>query len=319
MTIAGAVYVASVFFVVAWIYGAKVCNLEVFARHLEPYKTYVGVAAVALSYIFGFVAHRFIQIASWPWRWLAQRKPCKQINGILNRLAGAKELTDRMHEEMVIWETSPQRIHHEIDFQFAQVALLRSLAVSVPCLVFSIRAWRLSAGLLAWPPVYWTCILVFYGLLILAFWRQSFQYDRIRDEAFIVGKRYVGHLVPSLSPVSGPVKTAVTIKGINFGETKGSVTFDGRPVPPLGIIWEPTRIVVLVPEEVGGSDDTLDRAVLITVDCTVPDTNTGESFTLRLTCPHFTVTKKSPPTQAPPAKARASDPAPPAPPPTEAH
>ena len=114
--------------------------------------------------------------------------PCKQIEQTLNRVTGAKEVTDRMHGEMVIWEMSPERIHHEIDFQFAQVALLRSLAVSVLCLIFSVRAWWLSAGQPAWPSAYWKCILVFYVLLFLAFWRQSFQYDRIRDEALAAGR-----------------------------------------------------------------------------------------------------------------------------------
>lgn len=285
MTIAGAVYVISLFFVIAWIAGANVKDLGIFESQVEHYKTYVGLAAVALSYIFGFVAHRCIQIASRPCRLLAKHKPCKQIEGALDWIAGAKELTDRMRGEMAIWEISPQRIHQEIDFQFAQVALFRSLAVSVPCLVLSIRAWRLSIGLLPWPAVYWKWIWLFYVLLILAFWRQSFQYDRIRDEALAVSSRHGGCLVPNLSQTSGPFRTEVTIRGINFGKSQGesTITFNGAPVHVSPLCWNPTWILVSVP---AGTGVGAGKFVIQLAGAS----DTGVKFTMTFACP-FWVTK----------------------------
>ena len=51
----------------------------------------------------------------------------------------------------------------------------------------------------------------------------------------------------SLSPTSGPVATAVTISGTNFGATKGTstVTFNGTAATPTS--WSATSIVVPVP------------------------------------------------------------------------
>jgi hypothetical protein len=149
MTIAGSVYVATLFFLLAWIY--CVGDLRTLATQLEPYKTYVGVAVVAISYIFGFVAHRAIQMVNWRlWK-------LGVLTGIVGRIdenvirdgddqckQKPKALEKRMAEETAIWALDPQRIHREIDFQFAQVALLRSLIWSTPFLALSILLWRLT-------------------------------------------------------------------------------------------------------------------------------------------------------------------------------
>jgi len=52
--------------------------------------------------------------------------------------------------------------------------------------------------------------------------------------------------ISSLSPSSGPVGTAVTISGLNFGTTQGqsAVTFGGVTAAPTS--WGPSRIVVPV-------------------------------------------------------------------------
>jgi hypothetical protein len=53
--------------------------------------------------------------------------------------------------------------------------------------------------------------------------------------------------ITSLSPTSGPVATAVTIAGNNFGATKGTstVTFNGTAATPTS--WSATSLVVPVP------------------------------------------------------------------------
>src|SRR5262249_61949985 len=51
----------------------------------------------------------------------------------------------------------------------------------------------------------------------------------------------------SLSPSSGPIGTAVTISGTNFGATQGAsvVTFNGTPATPTS--WSDTTINVATP------------------------------------------------------------------------
>ncbi len=53
--------------------------------------------------------------------------------------------------------------------------------------------------------------------------------------------------ISSLSPLSGPVGTSVTINGSNFGATQGTsaVTFNGTSAPPAS--WSSAQIVVPVP------------------------------------------------------------------------
>ena len=51
--------------------------------------------------------------------------------------------------------------------------------------------------------------------------------------------------ITSLSPTSGPVGLQVTITGLNFGPTLGTVTFNGVAASPN--LWTPTSISVFVP------------------------------------------------------------------------
>ena len=103
--------------------------------------------------------------------------------------------------------------------------------------------------------------------------------------------------MPSLSPTSGPAGTLVTIKGVNFGaNTDGKIKLSVTNASLK--IWEPLRIVVRVPGDVL-ADGATKTSVVVTVD--VPDTETGENFTLQYTCPPFRLT--DPAAQKEPAKA----------------
>jgi hypothetical protein len=280
MTIAGFVYVASLFFLLVGV--SSVGDLESLAHQLEPYLTYVAVAVVGLSYIFGFVAHRIIQIASQRLEhmgeWCVSKCILKGFDYVaLAGVAGEKDLRKRMKDEMALWEMDPQRIYREIDFQFAQVALLRSLLVSVPLLALSIHYLRFATG---HPLAVVIGVLFLYGCILLAFRRQSVQYDAIRQDAVDVGKRHTSRLV--LSP-SGPAGTLVTIKGIDFGKTQenSTVTINGVVLTPID--WDSAHIVVPLPKVQMPAGDS--AVIVITVKAVLSDTDVGtdHKLTLQLT------------------------------------
>jgi hypothetical protein len=85
--------------------------------------------------------------------------------------------------------------------------------------------------------------------------------------------------ITSLSPVSGPVGTAVTIAGANFGLTKGTstVTFNGISATPTS--WSAASIVVPVP---GGATT---GNVVVTVGGIASNART---FTVSATAPAIT-------------------------------
>jgi len=306
MTIAGSVYVASLFFfVMAWSHPSL--NLESLATRLHDFLAYIAVAIVGLSYIFGFVAHRVIQVASQRLAFVEKWRLTKGILKVFDFVALSGDIGKRMHEEMIVWKMDPQRIYREIDFQFAQVALLRSLLVSAPFLAFSIHYWCVTAehhrpifsvafNIRSWyvtaenHPAASIGFLIFYVALLLAFRRQSIQYDTIRNDAVAVGRRHEGCLVPILSPNSGPSGTAVRIRGIDFGMEQGdskiffvhgtlNTTVDVTPK-----IWEPTRILVSVPESVSNVEAEGNFIIKIF------GASDGVQFEQRFVCP-FSVTK----------------------------
>jgi IPT/TIG domain/Galactose oxidase, central domain len=95
-----------------------------------------------------------------------------------------------------------------------------------------------------------------------------------------------GQAVPtiaSVSPLSGPVGTAVTITGTNFGASQTTslgtslVEFDNVPATPTS--WTSTKIVVPVP--VGASFGPVTASIFITNSIeTVIDTVSGPNFTV---------------------------------------
>jgi hypothetical protein len=270
VTIAGSIYVTSLFFwIMGWRYPAV--SLEWFARSFQPYLAYVAVAFVALSYIAGFVAHRAIQIA---------KLFVTQNNGIKNFLESGRwprlssDLDERMGEETSIWALSPERIHHELDFQFAQLALLRSLLFSSPILALSVIFWRDRSCY----DHLGTVVLYFGGFylcLVPSFLRQSRQYEKIRRKVLAVAHARADDTTPRFSPASGSVGETVTITGSNFGEAQGtsSVTFNGIPATPKR--WDKTRVDVVVP-----ANATIGDIVLAISE----PSNAGATVTIKFSC-----------------------------------
>ena len=292
MTIAGSVYVASLFFFVLALRYPHL-NLEGLATRFNPYLTYVAVGLVALSYVFGFVAHRVIQVA------IDGRKIVKlwwqdlQLFPLNQQLPDEKkivreELRETLMEEMNIWALCSDRVHREMDFQFPQLALFRSLTVSSLLLAASIAYWCHPTYLLADMSYF----AVFYVLLILVFLRQSSQYKMIREDALFVARTHPDYWTPILSPNCGKEKSKVTIRGINFGDTKETcvVKFDNATAD--FDTWGPTQIIVLVPQcLLNGSDIQKSVAITVAVDLPDPRTPHSDKYQLQLTCPPFTVIK----------------------------
>jgi hypothetical protein len=283
MTIAGSVYVASLFFFVMAIWHPNL-NLECLANRAHDFLTYVAVGFVALSYIFGFVAHRVIQVAGYGLKLVAKRRPKKELK---------EELTTKLMEEMTIWALCSQRVHREMDFQFTQRALLRSLALSTPLLAVSFGYWRypaLPGHLLAGI----ACFVVLYGSLILALIRQSRQYETIREQALFVARKLPDYWAPVLSPQRGKEGSKVTIRGINFGSAKEkcTVTFAATPTPFTAKFdtWEPTQVIVLVPRGLLPGSET-EKSVVVTVAVDLSDARMGtDKYELTIS-PPFTVLK----------------------------
>jgi hypothetical protein len=327
MTIAGSIYVVSLLFLAIGCWYPDL-TLESFLSRFHGSLTYLGIAFIGLSYIFGFVVHRLMQIAisiGTHWRKLILRESPYFP-------AVKTEVEARLGDEETIWESSPPRIQREVDFQFAQLALLRSLALSVPCLFGSICIWRLNTGQYAvWQSTYWICFAAFYPLLIFAWRRQALQYKTILDgalkrvkaeksvppssgpsEAIVTVKGIrlgeadgnctvtfdglkidpplvqISKLIPRLSPIYGPVGTDVTITGINFGKPQGQSSVTFNEAVGVPKTWESTHIVVPVPDGVLKKDAPTEGKSVITVKVLVQG---GESGTNQ----NFTLQMTCPP------------------------
>jgi len=153
----------------------------------------------------------------------------------------SSDLEQRMGEETTIWALNPQRIHHELDFQFAQVALLRSLLFSSPMLALSIGYWLYQVDrdhhLLAPSQVdqdhnlltVGLCFLVFYLCLLPSFLRQHRQYEKIREKLLPLLKKPAGG-VPSVSQTTevnaAPLNATVTISGASDTGANFEVKFN---------------------------------------------------------------------------------------------
>jgi len=292
MTIAGSVYVMSLCFLVMAIWYPSL-NFQSLASRAHDFLGYVSVAFVALSYVFGFVAHRVIQGAIYWGRLLAEKYHDRRLsrNDRPNRRTlAAQQLAKTLMEEMEIWTRCSARVHREMDFQFTQRALLRSLAVSSLFLVASFCCWRrptLQTHLL----VGIACFVAFYAGLIIALVRQSRQYKMIRGDALRVAREDPSYWTPMLSPDRGKAGTKITIRGINFGtfDQRCTVSFDNSSIPLAA--WTPTEIAILVPSTVRIPAGKEGHCVAVTVNVDMFDLRSNNAkYELQLKCPPFTVT-----------------------------
>jgi hypothetical protein len=173
ITIAGAVYVAAICF--AWLGWLRAKDLlaVVGDKDLLPY---LSAMAVAVSYVVGMLTHRLTAIVGRP------------VLKHLERVATIPRLFDPTPREVhfadmvSVWQRGSARLHRELDFQFALVALLRSLLFSVPTLTISVIFWLArtqQAG--QWSAA--SGAVVLWSMVLVAYHRQWVQYRAIRRAA----------------------------------------------------------------------------------------------------------------------------------------
>lgn len=173
ITIGGSLYLVAVGFLILAGFGIKDLRSLEAAKDYLPYLSACGVAA---SYIAGIVAHRLVQMLASP---LLSR---------IERLLRITPLTERSDRNQVltnmvkVWHSGSARLHRELDFQYALVALLRSLLLSVPFLGASISVWLVTAApSRSWLPV--LSVVLLWPLCFAAYRRQWMQYRTIRNAA----------------------------------------------------------------------------------------------------------------------------------------
>jgi hypothetical protein len=173
ITIAGFVYVIAIIFCLAAAYDVTDIHQLLGLKELFPY---CSAALVAASYVTGIICHRISQILA-PYilpRLVRFLRPTADRKG---------EIPTKTALEMAeIWQNGSSRIQREIDFQYALVALLRSLLISVPFLGVSVFAWMLRArkpgvaGLVAVDLALWVACYISYD-------RQWHQFRGVQDAA----------------------------------------------------------------------------------------------------------------------------------------
>jgi len=181
ITIAGAVYVAGIlFFVMAWFRAGTFDNLVA----LKEYLAFIAVLLVGCSYIVGIVMHRLIQVIAGPILGFVER--LFRLQGLAR--APAQEGAGTHYDDLVeIWQTGSERLHRELDFQFALVALFRSLMFALPFLITAIIVWLSSMGY----PGQAVVVFVLVPLWLLTYVAYRRQRSQFRDmqQAAVLGIR----------------------------------------------------------------------------------------------------------------------------------
>ena len=270
ITMAGSIYVVSLLFLVIAVWNPHP-NLQFPPFNSQLFLAYLGAAFLGLSYIVGFVAHRSIQV-------------------LFDKFRAKTSRSDELDCLETLWQLGSARVQRELDFQFTQLALLRSLLFSVPCLAVAVGIWRFFTAcrlLAAWRQssnknvcTFWHCLphlldflpsflhwfsfvvifLVLYLLVYCAFRRQDRQYEDVWTKAF-----------KNIGKLSGPAEAFVTVKGIRFGEADGNttLTFGGIKIdPPL------VRLDKLIPRI---SSVNTENGILVTITGLNLGDNRGES------------------------------------------
>jgi hypothetical protein len=175
ITIAGAVYLAGIGFAILSILGVK--DLGALTAAANPYMPYLAACAVAVSYIVGVVAHRMVQVLARP------------VLAPVEKLFHLPELTNRIPSELLtakmvaIWQRGSSRLQREVDFQYALVALIRSLLFSVPLLGFAWALWLVVAAMpLGWLPA--AAAAISWPVVFAAYRRQWNQFQNLRVAAW---------------------------------------------------------------------------------------------------------------------------------------
>ena len=178
ITIAGFVYVLAIFFAIVGI-----CDVHDLATLRPPNELlpYISAALVALSYVLGLIFHRLTQLVA------------PRTFPLLNRLIGRKDNVytkspDSSLETAEILQGGSTRVHREVDFQFALVALFRSLVFSVPRLGVPAVAWLLrshNSGVV----LFVSMDLLLWVMIVIAYQKQWRQHNRLKTAMLTIVRR----------------------------------------------------------------------------------------------------------------------------------
>jgi hypothetical protein len=173
ITIAGSVYLIGM---TLWLLATTAPDYAPpsgFTERLEDYLPYLAVGFVGASYITGIVAHRLVQLIG--------RRFLSRVEQIFHLPSLSFSHSER--SAMVrLWQYGSDRLHRELDFQYALVALLRSLLFSLPLLGTGLSAWLCSNRIKgSWLTL--SATLLVWCLCYLAYRAQWRQYHEIVEAA----------------------------------------------------------------------------------------------------------------------------------------
>lgn len=168
ITIAGFVYLIAFLFLVAAYFRIGDARIFVSVKDFVPY---LSASSIAISYVFGIISHRVIQILSSlfaPIRLLVFRRDERN----------QKQTKEHELEMARIRQYGSVRTQREIEIQFGWLVLLRSLILSVPLLGFTVVVWLVRTKMVG---------SEFVIVIDLAFWVLCcFVYNRQRDNYYRV-------------------------------------------------------------------------------------------------------------------------------------
>jgi hypothetical protein len=176
ITIAGFVYLIGIFFFLLAGYGIADPRTLLPNEHFLPY---LSAGVVAASYAIGVVAHRIVQQI----RLKAKIKWEAAISALKRKSTPAEEDDKEWYNNSLkIWHLGSERINREIDFQYALVALLRSLVCSIPFVGLSAIVWLARTGQTGTRSVVVMVVTFWVPSFAAYYWQQS-NFDDLRREA----------------------------------------------------------------------------------------------------------------------------------------
>jgi hypothetical protein len=180
ITMAGAVYVAAIWFaILGWL---KLDPTQG-PPNIKDFLPYFVVIHVGASYIVGITMHRVTQVTAPPILRMLKRVHVFRLIRAEVDLATSAHFVDLV----TVWQYGSARLHRELDFQFALLALLRSLIFSLPLLGGAIAFWLNRT---ARKGVWESCFLLsfFWMLAIISYARQADLYQKIKTSAIDAAK-----------------------------------------------------------------------------------------------------------------------------------
>jgi hypothetical protein len=175
ITIAGFVYVVAIFFAIV-----AICDVHDLAILRPPNELlpYISAALVGLSYVLGLIFHRLTPLVA--------PRTFPLLNRLIKRRGKSYTKSPNSYLETAeILHGGSTRVHREVDFQFALVALFRSLVFSIPLLGVTVAIWLLRThhrGMV----LFVSMDVIFWVMSVIAYQQQWRQHDRFKTALLTV-------------------------------------------------------------------------------------------------------------------------------------